>query len=190
MTNPALLVIDVQTGIEQSEYWGGNRNNPNAEDNIAALLRHWRSSGRAVFIVQHHSNNPVSPFFPEKEGNHLKAFAEPLPGETLLTKATTNAFIGTPLIHLLAEKKIDTIVVAGFVTNNSVEATVRFAGESAFRVVVVSDATATFDKKGLDGTVYPAELVHQISLANLQGEYATVKSTRQILEDLSGFVST
>jgi nicotinamidase-related amidase len=74
--------------------------------------------------------------------------------------------------------------MTGVITNNSVEATVRVAGNLGFDVVVVSDATATFDKQLLSGEWIKAELVHELSLANLQGEYATIQTTEQVLNDV------
>jgi nicotinamidase-related amidase len=76
----------------------------------------------------------------------------------------------------------DTLVITGVVTNNSVEATVRVAGNLGFKTYVVSDATATFDRVALDGKLHHAEDVHAHSLANMQGEYATVIDTKKLLE--------
>lgn len=40
------------------------------------------------------------------------------------------------------------------------------------------DAVATFGR--IDGTVYPAELVHQVSLASLKGEFARITTCSEI----------
>ncbi|WP_433417512.1 isochorismatase family protein [Microtetraspora malaysiensis] len=50
-TNAALIVIDVQKGFEDA-FWG-RRDNPDAEKNIAALIRAWRAAERPVVLVQH-----------------------------------------------------------------------------------------------------------------------------------------
>jgi nicotinamidase-related amidase len=70
------------------------------------------------------------------------------------------------------------------VTNNSVEATARMCGELGFKTVVVSDATAAFNKKGPDGEVFPSELIHSVSLLNLKDEYAEIRTTRQMISSL------
>ena len=68
---PALVLIDVQRGIDESEHWGGNRNNPEAEQNIALLLEWWRKLKFPVIIVQHCSVSSDSPFRPGHHGNAL-----------------------------------------------------------------------------------------------------------------------
>jgi nicotinamidase-related amidase len=177
----ALVLIDVQKGIDDAAYWGGNRNNPEAEKNIERLLTAWRVSKRPVIIVQHDSVEPASPFRPSHYGNQLKDFVRPAIGEKHVKKSTTSAFAGTDLQEYLAVKKIRQLVITGFVTNNSVEATARMAGDLGFRTFVVSDATATFDKQAMDGTKYDSHLIHAISLANLAGEYAVIVNTDLLL---------
>jgi nicotinamidase-related amidase len=181
---PALLVIDVQKGIDESHHWGGNRNNPEAEGNIKLLLNEWRARNLPVFIIQHFSASPESPFHPDHGGNALKDFIFAREGEVLIRKSKANAFIGTSLEKELHFRNIDTIVITGFVTNNSVESTARAGGESGLKTYVVADATAAFNKVGLDGIVYPSELIHQISLSNLSTEYADIVTTREVISSL------
>lgn len=70
------------------------------------------------------------------------------------------------------------LVVVGVSTSNSVEATVRSAGNLGFDTYVMSDATFTFAKQDYAGTYRTADEVHAMSLANLAGEYAEVVSTQ------------
>jgi nicotinamidase-related amidase len=53
------------------------------------------------------------------------------------------------------------------------------ASNLGFKVTLIADAMATFDRKGIDGQIYPAELVHQVSLASLNEEFAKVESFKQ-----------
>ncbi len=179
--NPALIVIDVQKGIDNSLHWGGNRNNPEAEGNIKLLLAEWREKGYPVFIVQHMSVSSESPFHPSNPGNSLKDFIFVGKGEKLIHKSTANAFLNTALEEDLRRLEVKDVVIVGFVTNNSIESTARMCGELDFETIVVSDGTAAFDKQGVDGTIYPSELVHQMSLSNLDEEYARIRTTRQVL---------
>jgi nicotinamidase-related amidase len=181
---PALLLIDVQKGIDESKHWGGNRNNPEAEGHIKLLLTFWREKNFPVFLIQHCSNELLSPLRKGHTGNEFKSFISPAGDEVVIQKATASAFIRTELEKELMERDIDTLYIAGFVTNNSVEATGRMAGELGFKTTIVSDATACFNKASLDGTVFSSELIHQISLANLAGEYARICSTREVMGEL------
>ena len=115
----ALIVIDVQYGIDEAGHWGGNRNNPLAEENIERLLKHCRGLSLPVVIVQHDSVSPTSPFRPGQKGNLLKDFVVVLPGEKLIHKSTANAFIKTDLEGHLRSHDISKVIIAGFVTNNS-----------------------------------------------------------------------
>ncbi|MBL0742784.1 cysteine hydrolase family protein [Chryseolinea lacunae] len=180
----ALMLIDVQHGIDAVAHWGGNRNNPEAEENIERLLRHCRALNCVIVIVQHDSVSPTSPFRPGQRGNELKDFVNVLAGEKSIHKSTTSAFMKTDLLQHLQTQGVSKLIITGFVTNNSVEATARMAGEFGFDTTVVSDATATFDKVLLDGTKQPSALIHQISLSNLNGEYATIATTQEVMAAL------
>src|SRR3954453_18860044 len=68
--NAALVVIDVQKGFEDP-YWG-RRDNPAAEENIATLVRAWRSAGRPIVLGRHDSVSPGSPLTTGTAGNALK----------------------------------------------------------------------------------------------------------------------
>jgi hypothetical protein len=54
------------------------------------------------------------------------------------------------------------------------------AGNFGYEAYLVSDATATFNKKGIDGRNFSADLIHDTALASLNGEFATVVSTEFI----------
>jgi nicotinamidase-related amidase len=175
----ALMVIDVQCAIDHPSW--GERNNPQAEGNIAALLAAWRVTGRPIYHVRHDSTEPQSHYRPGQPGHEFKPEAMPLPGETVIGKRTNSAFIGTGLEAQLWAAHVEMLIVAGVITNNSVEATVRMAGNLGFETFVVEDACFTFGRKDWAGTPRTAAEVHAMSLANLEGEYATVVGTAEVL---------
>ena len=179
----ALLVIDVQSAIDHPSW--GERNNPQAEANIAALLAAWRFSGRPIYHVRHDSTEPQSHYRPGQAGHEFKPEAMPLAGETVIGKRTNSAFIGTGLEAILRAAGVETLIVAGVITNNSVEATVRMAGNLGFQTYLVEDACFTFGRKDWAGTPRTAAEVHAMSLANLDGEYATVVSAVTVLAALT-----
>ncbi|HZI23716.1 MAG TPA: isochorismatase family protein [Chryseolinea sp.] len=180
----ALMIIDAQEGIKEELHWGGNRNNPGAEKNISTLLDHWRKFNLPVIVVQHCSVALSSPFRPDRPGNKLMDFLQVRQSDKLVKKSTASAFIKTDLFDYVVQEKIDGLIVTGFVTNNSVEATARSAGDSGINTTVVSDATACFDKVAITGKKFTSDDVHQLSLANLKDEYADIKTTEEILSAL------
>ena len=179
----ALLLIDIQNAIDDVKW--GPRNNFEAEANMAALLERWRGTGRVVFHVRHDSTFPDSPYRPGQPGNDFKADVRPVVGETVIAKRTNSAFIGTELEAALRNGGHETLVVAGVLTHNSVEATVRMAGNLGFDTVVVADATWAVDVTDRRGKRWAAEDVHHLSLANMNGEYATIVDTIDVLRALA-----
>ncbi|MGB3767582.1 MAG: cysteine hydrolase family protein [Phormidesmis sp.] len=178
-TNAVLIVIDVQKAIDHPSW--GQRNNPQAEANIARLLTRWRETQRPVVHVRHLSTEPDSTYRPGQEGCDFKAVVLPKEDETVVDKQVNCAFIGTDLEKWLRSNGYQTLFMTGVITNNSVEATVRVAGNLGFDTYVISDATATFDKLDLAQKLHLAEDVHALSLANMHGEYATVVDTETIM---------
>ena len=185
-SNTALVIVDVQRAIDDP-IWAadGPRNNPGAEANIAELLAVWRRLGYPIFHVKHDGTFPTSTYRPGQPGNDFKPEAAPLPGETIIVKHTNSAFIGTELGRLLRVGKINTLVICGVITNNSVEATVRMAGNLGLDTYLVEDAGFTFARKDYRGRLRSAEEVHDMSLANMNGAYCTVTSTKEITEAIS-----
>jgi len=178
--NAALLVIDVQKAIDHPSW--GVRNNPQAEENIAALLNTWRTTGRPIYHVRHDSVEPASHYRPGQSGHEFKPETQPLANETVIPKQTNSAFIRTDLEGKLRDSDQKVLVITGVITNNSVEATVRMAGNLGFETYLVEDAAFTFGRKDWDGVERTADEVHAMSLANLDGEYCSVVTTKAVLD--------
>ncbi len=178
----ALVIVDLQKAFDDPVW--GRRNNPGAETQVARLLAAWRAGGRPVVHVQHLSREADSPYRPGQPGCDFKDEARPRAGECVIQKSTNNAFIDTGLAPFLGDRDIDTLVIVGVMTNNSVEATVRMAGNLGYRTYLVADATATVDRLDLDGRLWRAEEVQALTLANLHGEYATVTDAAAVLAAL------
>jgi nicotinamidase-related amidase len=181
--NAALLVIDLQNGFDEP-VWGGNRNTPELEGNIARLERAWRRSGRVLIYVQHDSRWPGSPLYPGRPGHAIKAAVGPLPGEPVIHESVHSGFIGTGLEVMLRQCGVGTVVIAGLQTDQCVSTTARMAANLGFKTYVVSDATATFDRTGPDGRRHDAADVHAVALAELHGEFATIIATDAVLAGL------
>jgi nicotinamidase-related amidase len=180
--NAALIVIDLQKAIDHA-IWG-QRNNLDAEKNVAALLDAWRTSKRPIYHIRHDSTETASHYRPGQSGNDFKPEAQPRPGEKVIAKRTNSAFIGTNLEAELHAMQQNLLIVTGVITNNSVEATVRMAGNLGFDTFLVEDACFTFARKDWTGQLRTASEVHAMSLANLDGEYCTVTRTSEVLAAL------
>jgi len=149
----ALLLIDIQQGLDGPRL--GARNNPHAEQ---------------------------SPLREGEPGNAFKSEALPIGDEPVFRKHANSAFIGTELEAYLRAQGIKSLVVVGLTTDHCVSTTARMAGNLGFNVTVVADATATFERRGPDGTHYSADLMHGVELASLNGEFATVRNAHNILD--------
>lgn len=180
----ALLLIDIQKGFEDLEYWGGRRNNPDAELKAGQLLTHWRQKGWPVFHAMHNSTNPNSPLVKGKVGNPIQDVVAPIDGEPVFEKNVNSAFIGTGLEELLRKQGIQRLVIAGMTTEHCISTSVRMAANLGYEVWLVADACACFDTIGPNGKLFPAQLIHEVELAALDGEFAKVVNLEHILKQM------
>ncbi len=183
MRKTALLVIDVQKGLDDPSL--GKRNNPDAESNIALLLSEWRKYEWPIIHIRHCSVEPNSPLRPELPGNEFKKEAQPLPGEKHFSKSVNSAFIGTGLEKYLQEHDILSLVIVGLTTDHCISASTRMAADLGFNVTLISDATAAFEREGYDGVLYSADDIHKINLVSLDGEFCIVRSTEDVLKEIT-----
>jgi nicotinamidase-related amidase len=175
----ALILIDVQRGFDDPE-WGA-RNNEACEANIEALLSHWRARGRPVVFVRHDSPEPGSPLAAATPGN---AFQDVITGDPdlLVTKDVNSAFYGEPDLHdWLQRSQINQLVIAGITTNHCCETTARMAGNLGYETFFALDATRTFERRGPSGRTLSADQLAEATATNLDGEFATVINTRELL---------
>ena len=180
--NTALLVIDMQVGFDDPA-WGA-RNNPMAEANVAALLAAWRTSAAPVIHVHHDSPDAGGRLRPGTPGNAPKPEARPLGGERVYRKCVNSAFIRASLEADLRALGVEALAICGLTTNHCVSTTARMAGNLGFETFVLADATATFDRMGLNGELRLAQDVHNAALSDLQGEFAEVVDTAALLAAL------
>jgi nicotinamidase-related amidase len=179
LTADVLILIDQQKAMRHPKW--GLRNNLDAEQNIARLLAEWRARKWPIIHVKHDSTSPDSPFRPGQEGNDFLPLTAPLPDETVVSKKVHSAFIGTDLMPRLEAMGRPPLVICGVLLANSVEATVRNAANLGFSVRLPADACWSCDKRDLTGRLWPAEDVHQLTLALLDGEYAEITTVSEIL---------
>jgi nicotinamidase-related amidase len=177
---PALILVDIQKGFDTIEFWGTERNNLDAEKNASEVLKLWRKNNFPVFHVKHCSIDTNCLLNENNIGNDFKDIIYPIEGEKIIKKEVHSAFIGTDLKKELDENKIDKLVIVGLTTDHCVSTTTRMAGNYGYDTYLISDATATFDKIGIDGKKFSAEIMHETALACLNEEFATVVTTQFI----------
>jgi len=100
----------------------------------------------------------------------------------VVIKRVNSGFIGTNLEADLRAVGITRLVMCGGVANFCVETTARMAGNLGFDVLYASDATWAYGATGPDGVKHSPDEVHSMSLCNLDGEFARVLNTANILE--------
>ncbi|MDB2337352.1 isochorismatase family protein [Amylibacter sp.] len=180
--HPILICIDLQLGFLEEDYWGGNRNNKDAEKICSEILNKWRDVGEEVIHVRHSSNNPSSKLHINSNGYNFNPLCEPIQSEIVLTKSVNSCFIGTNLKKILDGKNCNTVVIIGLTTDHCVSTTTRMAANYGYDTFLISDATATFNKVGINEETYDSELMHQTALASLKDEFAIIISSKEFFK--------
>jgi nicotinamidase-related amidase len=181
----ALIVVDVQRAFDEWEARGQRRNNPDAVARISELLTAFRERGAPIFHIRHEGTKPTSSFLPAGTGYAVKDEARERGDEPVIVKRVNSAFIGTDLEKRLRAATVTTVVICGATTNHCVETTTRMAGNLGFDTRLVRDATWTFDRVGPDGDAHSAEDIHAMTLANLDGEFARIVTSREAIATLA-----
>ncbi|PFA62562.1 cysteine hydrolase [Bacillus sp. AFS015802] len=179
MSQTCLLLIDFQKAF--SEHAWGRRNNPNMETKAYQLLQGWREKAWPVVHVQHSSLDMESPLHSSSAGYDFIENFRPLRNEKHIIKHVHSAFVDTDLDLYLKREKFESLVIMGFTTNHCISTTVRMASDLGYDVTVPNDATACFETYSFDGSLFSAEIVHGLSLANLHHEFATISSAESLL---------
>lgn len=181
---PALLLIDMQKGFDDEAYWGGNRNNKDAEKKSKDILDTWRALKLPIFHIIHSSQDSKSLLHHTHPGFEMKEDLKPINDEPLIIKNVNSAFIGTDLKAQLEAQNITTLVIVGLTTNHCISTTTRMAGNFGFETILISDATATFDRIGVNGEVYSADIIHNTTLANLREEFAEIMNSEELMTSI------
>ena len=203
LSSTALLLIDIQAGFDDPTYWGLQRSNIHFESNIRRLLCAFREvadesahqNEPRIIHVKHSSSSQKSPLFAGKPGHEFHACAQPRPFEVVITKKEHGAFMGTNLEEVLRSNHVRTLYVAGLVVDHCITTTIRMASDLGVtnypgaeknvlngRVVLVSDATATWERGRFD-----AETVHGVHVESLKGEFCEVLETSEVVRELKRY---
>ena len=182
--NAALLLVDIQKAFLEKDYPGIIRNNEDAEFICGKILKKWRTLDLPIIHVRHSSTNPESKLHKSRPGFEFNDYVTPLENEMVLTKEVNSAFIGTNLENILIKSHIDTLVIVGMTTNHCISTTVRMSGNLGFATYLISDSTACYNTKGLNGEIIDCNTIYNSALASLQEEFATVIDSKELFDNL------
>ena len=136
--------------------------------------------------IRHANAAPQSRFNPSQPGHEVQPAARETGDEPVLVKTVNSSFIGTDLDERLRKAGMTSLVIVGATTNHCVETTTRMAGNLGYDTYLVAVATWTFDRTGPDGRIFPAQQVHDMSLANLHDEFCRIVTAGEIVDAMRG----
>ncbi|WP_341976009.1 isochorismatase family protein [Microbacterium sp. LWO13-1.2] len=180
MSSPrrALIVIDPQqeyfTGLLPIQFPPRDESIGRIADAIDAAER----AGIPVVMVQHTAGDDAPVFNPTTPEFRLHASLEKRDSTMWkqVVKSYSSIFPETGMQEWLRENDIDTITLAGYMTNNCILATAADAEARGFTAEVLADATGAIDITNDAGSV-DAETVHTTLLALLNSNWACVAPT-------------
>ena len=159
-----LLVIDVQR-----EYFEGALPIRHPVGHLESILEVMDAAKRAnlpTVVVRHHQPEADSPLF--RLGSdmwQLHPEVESRPRDVLIDKQLPGSFTNTPLDEFLKERGVDTVCIAGYMTQICCDTTARQAFHRGYKVEFLRDATGTLDVANKAGSVTAEQLHESILVA-------------------------
>ncbi len=198
----AMIVVDMQNDFVAP---GAPMETPAARamvPKLAEALQICRSAGIKVIFTAHvHRRDgsdmglfddmhpPIASRAALVDGTHgVEIYPElaPQPGEHIIKKHRYSGFFGTDLDIILREWGIDTVIISGTTTENCCHATARDAMFRNYRVVFLSDATATYDYPDRGFGPMANDQVHHAALVILAASTAHVMPVADLRARLIG----
>lgn len=147
-TGTGLLLVDLQTGMFESD---GRKPVADGEALLGrceALLRQARDAAVSVFHVRH-AGGPGHRLERGSPAWQIHPRLRPLADEPVIDKDTPDSFRGTVLGETLSGCGISRLVLAGLQTEYCIDTTCRSAFGRFYRVVLVADGHSTWDTADL-----------------------------------------
>ena len=192
-TNPqrtALLNVDLQNVFVEG-YPVSAPDGPKVVERVNHLIQACRARGLMVVHTAHVTRPdgsnvgvmgeiipPVRDGMISKEapGAALHPMLDVQPGDICIDKPRFGAFHATELELILRAQGIDTLIISGIATNICAETTAREANARDFRVIFLSDGTATFDMNGV-----PGDQLQRATCASLGFAFAEVATVDEVI---------
>lgn len=144
---------------------------------IIFVKREHRKSGVDIDKVRLEILNKNSNILCENDkSSEIIKDLKPLKNEIVVIKRRWSAFFGTELEILLKRLKIENLIVTGVQTPNCIRATVYDALSLEYDVIVISDATASSNKK-----------IQKNNLIDMENMGVKIISTEEIINIIQNF---
>lgn len=139
----ALLVIDVQKAIFEMKQLVFAQTD--VIKNIKLAVSFARRHGIRIIFSQHDNKS----FLKEgTQGHQIVDEIDVLEDDIILAKKHPNVFLETGLDNILKDEEINTVIVAGLISNGCVKDACLSSLKNGYAVCLLSDAHSTFYKNG------------------------------------------
>lgn len=183
---PALLIIDFQYGLTDSQYGLGGGTIPTALQETAKLLKSIRAKRIPVFysVVAYRKDALDAKYFLKKlpslkkfthgtRYSEIDKLVEPEKGDFVIYKQYQSCFSGTNLSSHLTSMSIDTVFITGCSTSSCVRSTTADVLAYGFRPIVIEECVG-------DRSVF----AHRVTLMEMNAKIADVVKVKEVLEYL------
>jgi maleamate amidohydrolase len=197
-SHPALLVIDAQnymvgpaTSSDKTHYPSACAGAREVAPVIVSLARAFRSKSLPVIYTRQVARadaqdmgvkrlkrgvlNIEGWYIDGTKGAELSPLVEPQPQDIVLPKLKQSGFYGTPLLGLLIDMNVDTLVITGGSTSNCIRATAIDSSSYNFRTIVPHDAV--FDR---------IRISHEVNLMDIARQLGDVVSAADVIHHVGG----
>jgi nicotinamidase-related amidase len=178
LNDACLVLIDLQ-----NEYLAGPVAAPDAGRtirNTARLLSRARDGGSPIVHIVHRGR-PGRLFDRDAERGQIATPLAPSADERVTEKTLPNAFAGTELHPFVVASDRRNIILVGLMTHMCISSTARAALDLGLRTTIASDCCASRDLPDRRGGIIPAQVVHDVALAELADRFAVVAHSSEIL---------
>jgi nicotinamidase-related amidase len=160
-----------------------------AAENTRKVLQYFRQNSLPIIHVKHLFGGKG--YVESKDKDYLESqeylcnfykTVEPINAEIIIEKKYPNSFLKTVLKEELDRLQIDTLIIAGMMSHMCIDTTVRAAKGFDYQITVIDDACTTYDLKYNEENI-PANIVHKVFMAALNGSFANVENTEQFLSN-------
>ena len=180
MSNPALVVIDLQTAMLDGVMFPPMFEHEALLTRVAGLLAAARRAGAPVAFVRH-DGDPGEPLARGARGWPIHPAITPLEGEPIFEKTVGDAFAQTDLAGWLIARDAGEIVLMGAQTDFCVNATFGGAKARNLPIAIVADAHSTWPSNGETA----AQIIARYNAAFAEGG-ARLTSADALMAELSG----